>query len=191
MSFIFENQNVRDSVSKNEPLIDKAFSQILNHNLMLESYIHENLAQFTADSAAEFYNNIRDFVINENTIAYSQVSEILADTELSDDEKVACFELGSYSSDGRLLADVKPFTAATKAKDTELTSYTNNPPSAPASTAEVSFSDKVLGKVKEISDEVKDLAQTHPYAAGALGATAGIGAGYGAYRMLKNRSSKK
>lgn len=92
MSFIFENQDIRNTVANSEALVELASANIINTNLVLEAYIYENLVDFTAgtETAHEVYERIRDFVISENSIAYTQLSEILADSELSEEEKVAC-----------------------------------------------------------------------------------------------------
>lgn len=94
MSYIFENQDLRQTVANNEVLVDMASSNVINYNIALESYIYENLALFTSASndIVEIYENVRDFIINENTTMYSQLSEILADTELSMQEKAYCLQ---------------------------------------------------------------------------------------------------
>jgi hypothetical protein len=92
VSYIFENQDVRSQVAANEALVELAANNIINHNIVVESYIYENLAQFVADASnvADVFESIRNFVISENTTLYSQLSEILADSELSVEEKACC-----------------------------------------------------------------------------------------------------
>ena len=90
--YIFENQDVQAQVELNEPLVELAARNVINYNIALESYIYENLGQFALPSpdVADIYTSIRNFVISENTALYSQLSEILADTYLSSDEKARC-----------------------------------------------------------------------------------------------------
>lgn len=94
--YIFENQNLLQTVVNNEALVGLAANAVINHNLVLESYIHDNLPSFVDnDNISSIYENIRNFVIGENTALYSQFSEILADNQLTNEEKAYCFEASS------------------------------------------------------------------------------------------------
>ena len=94
MSYIFENQDLRQTVANNEALVEMASSNVVNYNLDLESYVYENLAQFTAgaNELVDIYENVRNFIISENTALYSQLSEILADSQLTSEEKAYCLQ---------------------------------------------------------------------------------------------------
>ena len=100
MSYIFENQDLRQTVANSEVLVEIASANIIRHNMVLEAYIYENLDQFTFDSSeiADIYENVRNFVIGENTALYSQLSEILADTQLSAEEKAYCLQEGTVEN---------------------------------------------------------------------------------------------
>ena len=100
--YIFENQDVQAQVEFNEPLVELAARNVINYNIALESYIYENLGQFALPSpnVADIYTSIRNFVISENTALYSQLSEILADTYLSPDEKARCLTEGNLVDKG-------------------------------------------------------------------------------------------
>ena len=93
MSFIFEDQDVRNTVAVNEAIVEIASTALINANVVLEDYIYSNLVQFTSgtSSLADIYENIRNFVISENVSLYNQYSEILSDNELSPQQKAACF----------------------------------------------------------------------------------------------------
>jgi len=92
VSYIFEDQDVCNTVAQNEYLVEIASNAVIHHNALLESYIYNNLESFLGENLAEVYENIRSFIIKENLAIYSQFSEILSDSQLSDQEKVACFE---------------------------------------------------------------------------------------------------
>jgi len=92
VSYIFEDQDVRNTASKNEYLVEVASNAVINHNALLDAYVYNNLERFTGNNLAEIYENIRSFIIQENLAIYSQYSEILSDNQLSDQEKVACVE---------------------------------------------------------------------------------------------------
>lgn len=106
MSYIFENQDLRQTVANNEALVEMASSNVVNYNLDLESYVYENLAQFTAgaNELVDIYENVRNFIISENTALYSQLSEILADSQLTSEEKAYCLQENKFIDGAKTVA---------------------------------------------------------------------------------------
>lgn len=216
MSFIFENQDIRNTVANSEALVEIASKSIIDTNLVLEAYIYENLVDFTAsaNSAHEVYERIRDFVISENTIAYSQLSEILADSELSTEDKTACFTESAAEYWAATQAKAAEVAAAAQQKaaavgsslqqtagtameagrqkvDALVAGTKNYFGMNPATSVGVSSAPAApTGETAASAmDHVKTLANAHPVTAAALGAgAAGLGA-YGVYRAMKARKA--
>jgi hypothetical protein len=219
VSYIFENQDVRSQVASSESLVDLATNNIINHNLMVESYIYDNLAQFVAEATdvTEAYENIRNFVISENTTVYSQLSEILADTELTIEEKVQCLsEADATSNSYAVNQHFNPNAMITKmkgwlpghgtAQGNSGANITPNPISAAdgvatdpgaidraksmAAEAAKSAQHKGAAAVdfaKTQAHSLKDAALEHPMAAAAIGAGAAGLGAFGAYKAMKAR----
>jgi len=91
LPFIFENQEVKYTIAKNEAIVEAASAQIINMNVLLEDYIYDNLHQFTncENNLTSVYENIRDFVVNANVNSYLVLSEIMASPQLNDSEKLS------------------------------------------------------------------------------------------------------
>lgn len=218
VSYIFENQDVRGQVAASEYLVEMASANIINHNLLVESYIYENLAMFTSnsDNVADIYESIRDFVISENTTLYSQLSEILADSELTPEEKAYCLSenTSSYAADQTFDPQHPGFVTRMKnwlpghgtSQGGSGANITPNPISAAdGAAADPGYMDRAKSMAAEAAKSaqhkgaaaadfaktqahsLKDAALEHPYAAAAIGAgAAGLGA-FGAYKAMKRR----
>ena len=202
MSFIFENQDVRNTVAGSEAIVEVASNALINANIVLEDYIYANLARFTtgADSLADIYENIRNFVISENVALYTQFSEILSDNELSPQQKVACF----YENENLPGATIdNPIVNADPVSPMQDPSIMNKMQAMGANVMKnaAHHSQRAMDFAKTQGQNASEFiqnkgqdavayAQANPYAAAGMGAiglgAAGLGA-YGAYRALKNR----
>jgi hypothetical protein len=92
VKFIFENQNVQQTILEQEQLVEFASQVVINYNLQLESYIYNSLELYISEDLNDTYNNIRNFIIQENLNAYNYISEVLADSDLTPDDKFLLIE---------------------------------------------------------------------------------------------------
>jgi len=99
LPFIFENQDVKATVANNEVIVEAASKQIINMNILLEDYIYNNLQQFInyGSDLTDIYENIKNFVVNTNVNNYLLFSEVLASTQLSNEEKLTCLYETSWA----------------------------------------------------------------------------------------------
>jgi hypothetical protein len=188
VSYIFENQDVRATVTQNESLVDLATNSLINANIHLESYVYNNLSNFVSGvgSLAEIYENIRNFIISENTALYSQYSEILADSQLSAQEKAACF-IEADNVGANISPD--PLVKTLNSDGTNSTNYIEHAKAVASNFAKEAASkgQGVMDMAQATAQKAVSHVQANPYIAAAAGAGAlGLGA-YGAYHTLKNR----
>ena len=89
LNFVFENDEVTNLVDSNQELINEATGVCALHSVLINNYIQENLEEFitTNDSLISIYENIRDYSVQESLDLIDVTNEIIADTELSLEEK--------------------------------------------------------------------------------------------------------